>query len=322
MKIELQLEERAQRLLDSLDARYFLFVTELPSPLDEIAQLESTIVGQSGEGRFKGPSTLNPLIAWSPWLFWELFGSLEDEVFLKVAETGMLLSLASVVMDHVVDGQAEHPAEMALLQHTFYAAALSGLRSIFPTTSPFWPDFERLSSVYRMALGMEIHSRFHPDLLTKESFDTFAGGKVSPMVITIAAMATLTDQTWAIEPIERSFHYAFIAGQIHDDVLDWRLDQTARHLTFFLTCLAPVEAWRDGRWPENQLLEETNSVQWLDVEYFSEVMDTFDRSAEAVNEIPCSGWRSYLQTYRSVAERHQRAAVASHLLRIIDPVDP
>jgi hypothetical protein len=56
-----------------------------------------------------GPSTMNPGVTCTPWLFWELTQDVEGEVLVEVALGGTLIVLASVLLDHLVDGQAAQP---------------------------------------------------------------------------------------------------------------------------------------------------------------------------------------------------------------------
>jgi len=320
MKLELTQGSRAARLLESLDAGYFQFANDLPPPLRDVALMESTIVGQPIDEPFQGPSKINPLIACTPWLFWDTFSGLSDETFLCISEAGAFIALASVIMDHLVDGQATWPEAMTLFHHALYDRGVASYRAIFPPASTFWKNFDRLTKEYLTALGAEIAAQSEPEQFTSENFLAFAGGKVSPMTTTIAALSEASDQSFIVEPVETSFRHSFVAGQIHDDVLDWRSDINDRHLTFFLTQLAPSGKWQAVEWPSVDELEVNNDSDWVDVDYFDLVIKHFDRCIEVVEGIQCDGWIKYLMEYKGVAEEHQRAAVARHLLRALEPV--
>jgi hypothetical protein len=320
MKNKLAKDRRAARLLESLDSSYFQFAESLPPPLNEIALQESTLIGHPGDETFKGPSKLNPLITCTPWLFWETFSELDDETLLGTAKAGAFIALASVVMDHLVDSQAHWPEAMTLFQHALYDRGIAELRALFPSTSGFWIQFDRLTKEYLSSLGAEIDAQLKPEQFSLENFLEFAGGKVSPMATTIAALAEASRQPAVLEPIETSFRHSFVAGQIHDDVLDWRLDVENRHLTFFLTRLSPLETWMKAEWPTIDELQTVNDAGWVDVDYFGVVIEQFDRSLEVVGGIQGSGWVDYLAEYRGVAEEHQKAAIARHLLRVLEPI--
>ena len=117
---ELRLLEksRAADLLARLDRAYFHFVDGLPGPLRILALKRGTYVGTASDAPFEGVSTMNPGVTCTPWLFWELVETLDDERILGVAGAGTLVVLASVLLDHMVDGQAENPGGTSLLQQT------------------------------------------------------------------------------------------------------------------------------------------------------------------------------------------------------------
>ncbi len=320
MKIKLPDDPRSARMLEALDDRYFQFAEGLPPPLKDAALLERTILGHPVDGPFRGPVKMNALITCTPWLFWELFSGLEDDIFLTVGEAGMFLGLSSVVLDHLVDGQTENPELMALFQRAFHNRSVSCLRKVFPSSSAFWDQYERLTREYLKSLGAEVETQSSPNLLTLENFREFAGGKVSPMVITIAALAEASDMFSVLEPIETSLRHSYIAGQIHDDILDWPSDLENRHLTFFLSRLASPDTWRGEEWPTVDEGYDVNNQEWLDVEYFGLVIEHFDLCIEAVEGIQCAAWIHYLEEYRGIAEEHQKSATASHLMRTLESV--
>ena len=140
------------------------------------------------------------------------------------------------------------------------------------------------------------------------------------MVITIAALAEASDILSVLAPIETSLRHSYIAGQIHDDILDWPSDLEDRHLTFFLTRLASPDIWSGEEWPTVDEWQDVNNNKWLDVEYFSLVIEHFDRCIEAVEGLQCVAWIHYLEEYRGIAEEHQKAATAVHLMRTIESV--
>ena len=107
-------DSRQSDLFEKLNSRYFDFARQLPQPLKRLGTLKSTFLGSPHEGIFEGVLELNPVLAGTPWLFWETFSSLEDEQYLQIAEAGTMFVLASIVLDHLVDGQAERQEQVAL----------------------------------------------------------------------------------------------------------------------------------------------------------------------------------------------------------------
>lgn len=306
-------DPRARRLLSALDEAYFQFTSSLPSFLGDLAISEEIIYGGQGQGDFKGPSTLNPLITCSPWLFWEAFQSLDDGLFTRIAAAGMFISLSSVMLDHLVDDQMPHPALAVLLQQAVHQQGISLFRQVFPADSAFWKSFDSYSREYLAALGLEQQAQQLKLALTLDQFEASAGGKVLPMLTTITALSLATSQTNLLNPIDASFRASYIAGQLHDDLLDWRSDLQKGHLTYTLTTLLPAHPWQGGSLPSLPELENQVEITRSDLAAFNQVLTCFDRALAAVEGITCPAWISYLQEYRSIAEQHQRACVARHL---------
>ena len=317
LRLRLPADSRAQELLSALDTRYFSFMDRLSPALQEIGLAESTYIGEEASGLFRGVKSFNPLITCTPWLFWELFSGLDGEDFVNISEAGLCLALASVVMDHLVDEQVGGPGLMLLFHQALYEHGISRYREIFPFPSSFWAQFDRLSREYTTSLGEEVGAQSNPSGFDFDTFARSASGKVSPMAITIAALAEATGEPELLGPIEKSMRHSYLAGQIHDDILDWRSDLQERHITYFLTCLAPPNAFKGDEWSSKGAFELINSKEWMDVNKFRLVLEWFNRAIEAVQGIECPGWLDYLQEYRRVAEQHQKAALARHLLKVV-----
>lgn len=316
---DLSLEPRAEKLLEQFEARYAKFNRHLPPSLRQLAQAESTYLGEITEAPFSGLRAMNPLITRTPWLFWETFKNLEDEILLQLAEAGVCMALASVLIDHLADGQVPNPGSLMLFRQSLQDRALSLYRRNFPSDSQFWIEYQRLSEEYIAALQMEIDSQSDPNLFTIENFQGFAAGKVSPMVVTIAALAESSAQIDLLAPVEASMRFSYVAGQIHDDILDWQDDLEKRHLTFFLTKLSADHDYETGSWPGVEELKALNDKKWLDVKQLYLAIEWFDRALEAVDGIDCPGWEFYLREYRTVAEEDQQSALAKHLVEKLEP---
>jgi hypothetical protein len=314
------INSRADSLLNALDERYFRFAHQLPGHLQEIALSESSYEGVPGEKPFRSMTNFNPLITCTAWLFWETFHQLDDDLFLDIAEAGAFFGQASVLIDHLVDGEVPRPAPIILFRQSVYEHAVSVLRGVFPQNSPFWGQFDRLSLTYLSSLGAEVETQEHPEKLTYMNFTSFAGGKVSPMVITIAALAEASSKSSLLDPIETSLRSSYVAGQIHDDILDWEKDLNERHLTYVLTQLFESGEYTSQKWPLSEVVAEAVNTSWKDVDLFKLALEWFNRAFEAVDEIACQGWKDYLNEYKGVAVEHQKGAVAQHLQRTLIPL--
>ncbi len=318
-KLELARDNRAALLLDRLDARYFEFAGHLPPPLKELALRKSTYQGRQTHLAFEGFSKLNPILASTPWLFWETFCGLDDEAFLGIAAAGAFHSLAMVVMDHLVDGQAERAGSSALLHQALHREALRGFQDVFSLDSSFWDEFDRLSRDYLSGMAEELDLRSNPDRLNFEGFKRICSGKVSSILATLAGLGVASKQADVMEPIEASLKDAFCAAQLLDDIGDWQSDYRAGRLTYFLTCLAPPEGWQAGKWLSNDELQGSLNAEWTDVSSMRQVTAWLEAAIQSVDGVGCSGWIEYLKDYKRLTKQHLEAAVARHLKRTLGP---
>lgn len=319
-QLKLPANSRAAGLLARLDGAYFRFAAQLPHPLSGLAHLRSTYTGIPGGAPFEGVASMNPGVTCTPWLFWELVQTLPGDRILQIAEAGTLVVLASVLLDHLADGQVEHLGETSLLQQTLFQTGVAQFRSCFRSNSSFWADFDRLEAEHLAGLAMEMDAQTDPGKFTWESFVDMVPGKFSPIVITMAAMTEALGRRELLAPIETSIKCLAIASQLLDDMGDWQEDLATGHLTYFMTRLAPPVRWKTDDWPSEKELQDCIDANWLDLKYMGMVQQWLDKSAEATRELGCSGWDDYLDGYRDLAGRHMRYYEAQHLIGIIEPI--
>ena len=203
------------------------------------------------------------------------------------------------------------------IREALHDRAATLYRSIFPSDSIFWIHLDQYSREHIACLEADHQSRLNLDLLTNENFLEIASGKVAPMVLTIAALGEILDIEDKFQSIQDSIRYTSIAGQMHDDILDWESDLADHHLTYFLTTLVGEDNFRNGTWPMHDDLIRKNDHDWSDVNSLNITLEWFDRAIQAVEGIQCAGWMNYLHEYRAVAEKHQQAALKRHLIRVL-----
>ncbi len=318
--LRLPVDARAVDLFEHLNGRFFDFIHGLPAPLKELAKRKSTFLGSEDDEAFPGVQALNPVLAATPWMFWETFDDLEDEQFLDIAEAGTTFVLASILLDHLVDGQADSPEELALLQQAFYEHGVRLYRKALPASSHFWIHFERLADDHLVGLSKELETQEYPRQVALEELQIMAHGKVSPIVTTAAALAEATEQPQVLKPIEDSLKEIAVASQMLDDVGDWAHDVEVGHLTCYLSHLAPTEAWEATEWPSIEELQAKIDAEWVDIEHLRLVINWLDRSIDAVNGLDCPGWIEYVGGYRSLTDEHMTTAMARHLVRTLRPM--
>lgn len=312
-------DQRARRLFDELERRFSQYVHSLPGSLNEVASAKSTYLGADAEGEFEGIVSLNPVLAGTPWLFWEQFGDLEEGAFVDIAEAGACLVTASILLDHLVDGQAAPAEQTALFHQSLRSHAFRTYQSVFSSESPFWELFYQLESDHILGLGLEVQAQTMRAPVTWEILEQTAHGKVSPIICTIAAMAIASDRLEIMDPIERSLRHIAVASQLLDDIGDWRHDQQVGHQTHFLS---EIRSRVDGQ-PADPSVEALQAIiddSWLDVDHLHMVIEHLEHSLAVLEELSCKGWRDYVSGYIDLAEGHLARAAATHLRqKVVQP---
>ncbi|MCJ7621956.1 MAG: hypothetical protein MUO76_00515 [Anaerolineaceae bacterium] len=317
MQLILPQDDRAARLLEGFDLRYDQFARELPDPLRAQAGVGGTFKGRQNDEPFIPSTGTNIIYTCTPWIFWELFCDMEDQHFLEIAFAGGLISLASVLMDHIIDQQVDQPHLIAVLHLALFQRGVSALQALFPTNSRFWSHFQRLNSEHLHSLAIELDLQTNPKALSEEDFQAMAGGKVSPVVITIAAFAAAVDRIDILEPIESSLKHTFIAGQMHDDVLDWQYDLEASHCTYFLSRYLLTEDEQTQKWPTAEDILEKMETNWEDTGQLDMAVEGYKCAIEAVAGLDCDRWVSALEGTIQTAEEHKRELYRVHVVRAI-----
>jgi len=315
-------DPRASRLFEELNAAYFRFLEKLPPPVQALGRRRQPYLGGPDSEPFGGVPELNPVLAATPWLFWETFCGLDDNTFLRIAEAGACYVVGSIVLDHIVDGQADPLGTTALLHQALYEHGLAGFRTTFPSDSPFWEHFSRLGASHLAALSAELE---HQDPAAPVSFTDLrdmAEGKVSPIVSTLAALCEASDRPELLAPIETSLNHIAVASQLLDDIGDWRQDIEAHHFTYFLAQLAGEQKLDRGGWPGVEPLQARVDRDWTDVEQLRVVLDDLNLSLQAVHDLRCSGWTAYVRGYQELTDQHLTQALARHLARVLRPLIP
>ena len=319
-RLQLPQELRAVELYQLLDTKYFQFADRLPDPLDKLARRKSTFLGAAEVGDFAGVAGLNPVLASTPWLFWELFSMLDDECFLEIAEAGMMFVLASIVLDHIVDGQAEPVQEVALFHQALYGHGVGLYRKVMPSISPFWEHFERLAQDHLTGLSTEWKAQSSPFQISLEDLFTMAHGKVSPIITTIAALAFASHQPDLLSPIETSLKHIAVASQLLDDVGDWEHDLEVGHNTFFLCQLITHEMREGGEKPSLEALQAVVEEGWQDVKHLRMVMEWLDDCLDAVRDLECPAWVEYVGGYRALTDENLTSVIGHHLIHKLRPL--
>jgi hypothetical protein len=225
--------------------------------------------------------------------------------------------MASVLLDHLIDEQAQNPGEVALLHQALYEAGVAGYRRSFAADAAFWNQFGRLAEEHVSGMAIELRAQSQPLCLAPESFYALACARIAPMLTTVAALAEALDQPRLLATIEASIKPVIVAGQMYDDIGDWREDLEAGRVTFYLTRLIPPGAWESEELPAAEEIQGRIEAGWQDVDHLRLVIGWFDEGLSALDGLECRAWVEYVSEYRAAADQHLTAVVARHLARAL-----
>jgi hypothetical protein len=308
------------RLLAALDERHQAFVAALAAPLRRLALRRGTYTGEPGEEPFAGPSSMNPGVTLTPWLFWEISSALDDAEFLDLAEAGSRIVLASALLDHLVDGQADSPDDAILFHHLLHQTGLAQLRARLGGRPAFWATCDRLVREHIEGLAAESALRTDPKRFSFPEFERMVRAKFSPIVLTMAAFLAAVDRFDLLGAIEISIKDLAVASQALDDIGDWEEDHAARRMTYFLSCVGatlPAGARLDV--PAGDVRAAIQS-SWIDVDHLNLAREWLERAQVAVGGVPCPGWVEYLGDFQALAAEHLQQSTAAHLARSLEPL--
>jgi hypothetical protein len=309
------LNDRASELLTRLDTRYSEFSDQLPCSLRKLARQKGTFLVSQGEGSFDRVSDLKPVLAGAPWLFWDVFDDLDDDVFFHVAEAGAFYVLASLVLDNLIDQQVRCSEVAFLLYQALLQKGITQFQRLFASNSPFWDHFERLSELHLEGLILELRLRSGKESFTEKAFVEIAKAKGSTVVTTIAALTQLSDQIDIFRSLESSINHGVAAALFGDDLRDWKEDLKAKRLTYFLSSLAPPSTWHSTSWPSVVETRILIAAKWANVRHLQSMVDRLDHALKDVDGIDCPGWKEYLSYYRELATGQLHISFANQIIQ-------
>lgn len=305
-----------------MDTRFFGIIEDFTDPLRSLAKIRGTYDGSETQDPFEGLSSMNPGLSCTPWMFWETTCGLNDQQFVDLSLGGGLVILASALLDHLADRQVKDVGSTVLLQSALHDQGMILVRGVIAHDTEFWAHAERLLNEHRRGLAREIQCRADPELLTEERFVETVSAKFSPIALTMVAFLSAMDQRDSIPAVERSIKDLAVASQLLDDLGDWEDDVSQKRLTLYVKSLAPNADWTADEWPTIRELQEQIDQEWAELGLLNRVTVWLERSMEAVANIKCPAWISYLDGYRDLADQHLKGRTARHIARSIHELLP
>lgn len=307
-------DPRARDLFREVDSRYLEFIRDLPVPVAKLAVQSRTYLGDSTDNHLTGLADLNPVLTLTPWMFWGVTGEAADEEFSDLALGGACISIASILLDHLVDRQAHQPGLVLLFHQLLQAEAQRIYRLHLTGLARAWQEIERLTVDHVRGLAVEAEANRSGTFSSMEDFLAMTSGKVAPIAIGLAAFSAFLG-TWESWPEQlRTLRSIAAASQMLDDVGDWRLDAASSHTTYFLNL---VRAQSGSPLSDESGLEKTIQDSHLDILMLEQSIRWLDESIEAGCRLRAHGWLCYVRDYRAKTMDHLAVHYGLHLRRVL-----
>lgn len=179
-----------------------------------------------------------------PYLFCDAFPTISSDALNDLSVAAKLLGFALIHADRIMDADCtpEETASALVYVLTLQEEAYTLLRQLFPACSLFWKHFRSyLSHHFRACL---FEKKFASGELPWKAFDEkialdIAIGKNGVNRAVIAGLAALSGSEEWLEILTKSIDLYNFAGQMVDDLCDWKADYLQRFPSLLLCdCLA------------------------------------------------------------------------------------
>ena len=147
-----------------------------------------------------------------------------------------------------------------------------------------------------------------------------AGGKVSPVVITCAAMVMAMERVELLKTLDATLKHIFIAGQLYDDALDWRFDLADGHVTYFLTQFLIEDGIGSFKLPDEAEVLTSMDSNWQDVEHLKQALAGYRQALGVVDGLACHAWKALVEEYISMTETHRLELIHFHVMKKLSQI--
>lgn len=182
-----------------------------------------------------------------PYLLNDLF-DVPDDTLLQIEKGWMLLLIAYVMLDEIVDRQMPDIPAAPLVQQHLLLKAHEVFRAVFPAGDAFWRSYDALLHEFFTCLALESHY-LDADAApyTYQRMQEVCTGKAAPLQIVATALAAVSGKPERAVLIRQVFDRLVFSDQLFDDAADWEDDLTAgrRTLPYVMAQQAAGEAITD-----------------------------------------------------------------------------
>lgn len=166
-----------------------------------------------------------------PWILNDIF-NLPAEVLWGIGRAHVLLTISSVMLDQLVDGQLVNTPAVPLIQQQLMLKGSKLLGSYIESPELFWGQYYAYLTEFNESLAIEWGCvRQHTQPYTYEMMQRVCTGKAAPMRIIAYTLALSSNNMQPLTILNPAFNQFLLADQLSDDALDWCEDFQAGRYT-------------------------------------------------------------------------------------------
>lgn len=220
----------------------------------------------------------------------EFFSVTDDEAGASATMAWHMLALHTIVQDRRLDGDFTDPEEARgsdLLSNLLILDSLHLLAELSGHDPAFWTyahaAFVAYAGAYAAESDLERYYCSPPD----DRLVELVGDKLATVRIVCGALACLSGNHDRARPVEEALANGIFAGQIRDDIADWRDDHRVGKRTYVTLRLAERLDKPIGQCTDDELADELYLHGGLE-EFVQEIDDRLNLAVDAVAGLPHS----------------------------------
>jgi len=233
------------------------------------------------------------------WLL-EFFSVTDDTAVASSTMAWSMLALHTIVQDHRLDGDFIDPEEARgsdLLSNLLILDSLHLLAELSAHDPRFWRCAHEAFAAYAEAYAAESDLEQYYGWPADDRLVELVADKLATVRIVLGALACVSGNHERLRSAEQALVSGIFAGQIRDDIADWRNDHRVGKRTYVILRLAQRLEKPIGRCTDDELADELYLHGGLE-EFVQEIGDRLNLAVDAVADLPHSRFVEYVEAMR------------------------
>ncbi|WP_077921536.1 prenyltransferase/squalene oxidase repeat-containing protein [Spirosoma sp. 209] len=234
-----------------------------------------------------------------------LFERIANEQKEQVSFAGYLYFRFLLEFDDIIDTSAHKDklAQLTQLKYTFelHEAAIRELAALFPTSSPFWPQFAGYKHEYEQAVLAEKQVSHTRQPFSEQTYEQLAAGKSAVCYAALLALSTLNGGQAGSGPLETCLRHIHIAFQYLDDISDFKTDMEQQQWTFAQQLVHERLAGRPGTSSDHNVLHKQLYLSGVASDLIGKAMAHYQAAIGIADRLQLIDLSAYLHKQRSLA---------------------